>query len=119
MKRILITIVFLSIAGVVGWGVYKRTSSQRIGLIVTFVGAAASLAPIFISQSDPSNRISSKVNVKKATQAEIRGISYSGKKPIPSSESEIKSEMKIENIEGGSARGIDWNESIDEIRDQD
>ena len=102
--RVFIAFVILGVAGIAGWVVYATTDSQTAAYIVSVAGSAAGLAGLFLASSKSGGRVESKVKVGKARNAKIEGVLYSGDDSIP----DVKSELEVDDIEGGGAKGVDW-----------
>jgi hypothetical protein len=108
MKQILAVMAILVLSGAAGWAVYHFTDSTTAGYIASCAGAAAGLAALYIALRNRSG-INSKVRVRKAENAKITGIEYSGDGDLPPT----TSDLSIGEIKGGRATGVNWKKNAD------
>jgi len=113
MKRVLRTVAILAASGLLGWVVYRQTDSTTAAYIISCAGTAAAIAALFLD-TKKGNGIASSVKVKKAKDANVAGVSYSGASSPPA----IKSKVDIGTINGGGATGVKWTQGDDQVKDR-
>jgi hypothetical protein len=105
--KVVFAIIILAVAALAGWIVYAATDSQTSAYIVSVAGSATGLAFLFVSFFRRGRSVNSTVEVGKAKNSVVKGVSYSGSDSMP----DVKSELKVNEIQGGRATGIDWKKN--------